>query len=293
MKTIFCIGFILLLVCMEAAAAVPGPNRGNVSLQHVLDRDYGYFIGDLVRISYRIALPTDRFLDPVSFSKERIEPGGGFAVRGSTIREAIRNKKRTYEVSIVYQVFSSSKSVRIIETPALPFHYGPKGNTAAYATALPPVPITVSPLTAAGAQLQPPILSAAHNSSSKILLAIGTAIMLLSALLLAFAMRRPFRGPSPFSTALKGLKAESDPEAALARFRTALNTKAGRVVFNNNVNDFFGAFPAARPLREEIRDLIALSDEVSFNPRTSVRTGEVIERVSRVVKRLRRMERWM
>lgn len=261
-----------------------------------LSREYGYFLGDLVEASYVVSLPFDERLNLDSLPKSDKTLEGWAEIKGIKVREALEGRRRVYRISVVYQVFRSVGGARSKAFPPVAFSYGPKANPSAHAWSLPATaPVEVSTLTEKGADFKPAITFSWNGSSRETVQWIGVALIFVGACLLTFRLfsKRASRTHSPFATGLRDLSRDKRPAAALLVFRRALNAKAGRAIFSQNLDALFEAFPAARPFEEEVRELVLLSDEVSFNPERRGLDDDLVPMIARLMRNLRRRERWV
>ncbi len=282
----------LFLLSAEALGQTPGEEKASpVVAEAVPARDYGFFIGDLVGVLYRIALPADQFLD------ERSLPKNGsleewLEVKERKIEERVQGEHRVYRLSYVYQVFSAGEEAKSFSIPEIKFSYGPKAKPSSYSSSLPSLPVEISPISSPKDSLKPSIRHVWTSSSAEILRLIGVAILLGSAFSIVFRRGKRLHVRSPFRAASRRLSREADPVAAMIVFRRALNEKAGRPIFPHNLEDLFLTFPRARAYEKEIRDIVSLSEELVFNPRYPLPGNGLNERVRALARELRRAELW-
>lgn len=269
--------------------------ESGISADVFVERDYGYFLGDLVKVAFRVALPEGHYIDPGSLPESNAQVGGWCEVRERTIREAVHPGSRLYHLSFIFQVFRAGRQDQPLIIPAIPFKYGPPGRIADYAGALPASPpILVSPLTNPQGNFKPAIRWSWSSSSPQIVRGIGVALLACVALFLffRFLIRRPAHSPSPFRAALKKLPHAQDAAAALVIFRTALNEKAGKAIFIHNITNLYRVFPPAQEHEKELRELVSLSDEISFNPPGDKAGDALVPRVRNILRQMRRSEKW-
>lgn len=291
-KWVFMIMGMLMAGWIMAPAAVSGENARSVPVTLSMDKEYGYFIGDLVRVSYRITMPVDQSLWEESLPKANESVNEWLDVRERKIKQSATGSLRTYDLEIVYQLFSAALSAQDFQIPALEFMYGPREFPSAYVSSLPAVSITISPLTSPGDSFKPHILWSWTSPSSKFVRRAGAALMLTGGGLAAFLFARRGRKRSLFKAALKRLSSEKDPAAALVIFRNVLNEKAGRAIFPGNLGDLLNVFPEAKVHEKELLNLVLLSDEMSFNPNSVMQGNGLLGRISETMKKLKRLETW-
>ncbi|PKN65989.1 MAG: hypothetical protein CVU57_07320 [Deltaproteobacteria bacterium HGW-Deltaproteobacteria-15] len=262
-----------------------------VSVEYSLQKELGYFIGDTVRVSYRFTMPPDMYL------REDSLPGKGshgewLDVRERSIKESAAANVRTYDLEIVYQLFSAAVNAQIYRIPPFEFSYGPREKTTAYVSRLPAVSVTISPLTSPGDSFKPHVLWSWTSSSSRFVRFAGAALMLTGGAFAAFLFSRRGRKRSHFKGALKRISREQDPAAALVIFRNVLNEKAGRAIFPGNLGDLLYVFPEAKVYEKELLSLVLLSEEMSFNPNSVMQSNGLLGRISETMKKLKRLETW-
>lgn len=292
MKTVW-IGCTAILLAfwageVRSAEALSGP-----AVEVSLEKPFGYFIGDLIEVSYTISLPADRYLNEGSLPVEGGSITSFLELRSRRVLESGNRGARTYRLMMVYQLFSAPEGVLPLEIPPILFSYGPRGQPAAHASSLPPVEVAVSPLTSKGDSFKEGNPWSWISPTRTIARVTGLFLILVSGVLLLLTLSRSSpRAHSPFDRALRRIAREKNAAAALTIFRNALNEKAGKAVFLGNAEDLFMAFPSGRAMKGEVLDLIAISDELSFNPGTAAVDDQLRARVSAVVKRLKRSELW-
>lgn len=287
---------LLLLFCffiiggesslMAAEASAP------IASETSVDRDYGYYIGDLVKVSYKLVLPPHHFLNHTSLPKEHGSLNNQIDVKKVTIEKTKDHGYQAYQLNFLYQVFTSSDRADFVEIPQIRFSYGPNDNPSGREAVFPPLRIVISPLAPEGASFKPAIPWAKRSLFPGILWWAGGALLLINSLLLFVLIRKRLSTPSPFTQALRKLSKEKDTSAALVLFRSALNETAGKAIFANNLDQLFRAFPRGAPYHDEIRELILLSDEVSFNPEYHPEGSGSAKRIRSLLRQLRRVQRW-
>ena len=260
------------------------------SVRYSVPRDFGYFLGDLIQVSYRIQMASDHFLNPALLGGSKQDDE--VEVHSARSRDNVNGGRKTVELTVVYQVFFAPESTRTFQIPQRDFSYGPRAARSAYTSRLPAVPVVVSPLAGEGAEFKPPILRTWTSSYPPLLRRTGFAVLLAGVLAWFFTARGRVRKKHPFRAVSRRLSRETDPFTALVLFRRALNEKAGKAIFPHNVGEFFRAFPRAAAEKEEIERLVGLSDDIIFNPRDGAAPEGLVSRVSSLTKRLSRAERW-
>ncbi len=272
--------FLFLLIFF----AVPS---GSVSSEETYSADfsikknYGYFIGDFVEVSYELVFPSDKPLNRVFLPKKGETINGWLEVKKRKIEEGVRAGRRICKISYVYQIFAAPEEM-LTKIP---------GIRLSDRLVLPEIPIIVSPLTFKGARFMPPAVWQWENSLAGLIAKAGIVVFAAGLVLVIVFTRRRFRSRSVFGPALKKLSSRKEAAFALFLFRNALNTKAGKAVFPDNLEELFLAFPKARKLQKEISEMIGLSDEASFDPKAEDR-ADIAVRVSALLKQLKKEERW-
>ncbi len=255
-------------------------------------RDYGFFIGDPVAVSYRITLPADQYLDDQSLPKENGALEEWLEVKERRIEQRVHGGRRVYRLSFVYQVFSAGQEARSFEIPAIKLSCGPKQKPSSNSFSLPPVPLEISPISSPGGALKPSIRHVWTGSSSQVIRLVGVAILIGSGLAVVFRRGKRLHVHSTFRAASRKLSRENDPVAAMIIFRRALNEKAGKPIFPHNLEDLFVTFPRARGYETEIKEIVSLSEEVVFNPRHHLPGNGLNDRIRTLAHELRRAELW-
>lgn len=286
---------LLLSLGMVPWNGIPGAAGAEtappVSVQYSLEKEYGYFIGDVVKVSYTLALPPDRYL------KEDSLPGEGphgewIEVRTRKVSENGTRDLRTYNIEMTYQVFFASDTAQSFEIPGVEFLYGTRNGPLDRSLQWGAVPITISPLTSPVDEFQPPIPWSWKSSTPQIIRNAGVLLLLGGIGAAAFLFRGKARSRSPLGDGLKRLSREKDPRAALILFRNVLNEKAGQAIFPTNMEELFRVFPKARACEKELRNLVVLSDEMSFNPKSFKAGNGLLRNIAETMKKMKRLERW-
>jgi len=290
-KFFYLLSALAILICIWRVEAFCAKAPGPASVEFSLEKDLGYFIGDTVKVFYRITMPADMYL------KEDSLPGKGGHGEGLDVREIMITRaatadSRTYGLEVVYQIFLAAGGAQTFQIPSFKFSYGTKGMLKAHVSELPTVPVTISPLTSAEDTFKPHLLWSWLSYTPRILRLSGAVLMLAGIVPALYLFARRGRKRSPFKAAWKRLSRESDPATALVIFRNVLNEKAGKAIFPGNLNDLLLAFPEAKACERELLNLVLLSDEVSFNPKSVMAGNGLIGRISETMKKLKRLEAW-
>lgn len=282
---------IALAAFMESGGIAVEPTPYPL-VQHFIEREYGYFIGDPVKVIYRVSLPKDQYLSDGSLPAQNTQIDERVDSLDRRIMIIEGKKARVYEIQMIYQVFSASMSGHILEIPKIPFSYGPRGNPEVRIDSLPQVPLVISSLTSPQDQYKPFLFWIWKSPTDGIIRNGAIALLLSSMGAFLIWIGRGVRMHSPFRFALRRLSREKDSAAALMIFRSALNEKAGKAIFATNLGEFFRSFPQARSFERDMQRLLFLSDEISFNPEKSVTTDGIVRQVSDTMKKLKRVESW-
>jgi len=282
---------VAILICSWRAEAVQAKTTAAASVEYSLEKDLGYFIGDTVKVFYRITMPADLYIEEDTLPGEGGH-GEGLDVREIKIASAASAGARTYVIEAVYQIFMAAGSAQTFHIPSFKFSYGTKEMAKAYVSELPPVAVTISPLTSHEDTFKPHILWSWISPTSRILRLSGAVLMPAGFAPAIYLLVRRGRKRSPFRAAWKRLSREKDPAAALVIFRNVLNEKAGKAIFPGNLNDLLLVFPEAKAYEHELLNLVLLSDEVSFNPKSVMAGNGLVGRISGTMKKLKRLETW-
>ncbi len=275
-------------------ASVMGGESGAppLSVKASIDREYGYYIGDLVTASYIIDLPPHHTLNPASLPKEHSSLDSQIDIKNIIIKKTGSGGYPSYRTSLIYQVFVSTERADFFDIPEIHFSYGPDENPSLRTAVLPPLRIVISPLAPEGASYKPAIPWMRKSFFSGILWWVGIALLLTNSLFLFFLIRKSLSTRSPFTLALRKMPGKTDALTALVVFRSALNEAAGKAIFASNLDDFIQAIPRGAAYRDELRELILLSDEMSFNPEYHPEPDGSVKRIRWLMKKLRRGQRW-
>jgi hypothetical protein len=279
-------------MCRESSARAVKASVPIASVETSIDREYGYYIGDLVNVSYKLVLPPHHSLNHASLPKEHGSLNNQIDIKKMTIVKTRNHGYPAYQLTFVYQVFASSDRADFVEIPEIKFSYGPVEDPSGRAAVLPRLRIVISPLAPEGASFKPAIPWARRSLFPGILWWAGALCLLVSSLLLFLSIRKRLSTPSPFTRALKELSKDRQSPAALILFRSALNQSAGKAIFASNLEELFRTLPGGTRYRDEIREMILLSDEVSFNPESHSKGDNSAIRIRALLKKLRRVQRW-
>ena len=284
--------FCFLPVLDRASEAGRENGAALASVKGSINREYGYYIGDLVTASYTIDLPPHHSLNPASLPKEHSSLDQQIDIKKILVEKTSSRGYPSYRTSVIYQVFVSTERADFFDIPEIHFSYGPDGSSSIHTAVLPPLRIVISPLAPQGASYKPAIPWTRKSFFSGILWWAGIALLSMNSLFLFVSIRKRLSTPSPFTRALRKLSGKTDAPAALVLFRSALNEAAGKAIFASNLDDLIRAIPGGAPCRDEITELILLSDEVSFNPGYQPEGDGSVKRIRGLMKKLRKGQRW-
>lgn len=265
-----------------------------------LDRDFGYFVGDVITVNYEIKLPNAGF----QISLKDLPQSNQAIIRGIEIREVktrnIRGTSRaTFSLEFKFQIFRVFKEPKNLIIPAIDFYYGPKENPRRHKGSLPEVPVKISPLCGEEEPMLQPFFEPGRRPTVIPLAIIfcGGILMILGWLWFLKIMIDRRHHPSPFKKVFKEIK-KTKPEKyfeILLIFRKAINEKAGQAIFAHNLDKFMKTFPRAKSRVKEISELIEIHDNLSFNPNYRPDDEMLLGLKKRVVSELKglaRREQW-
>ncbi len=265
------------------------------------DRDFGYFVGDVIAIDYEIKLPEAGF----QISLKDLPQSNQAIIRGIEIREVkMRNirvtSRATFSLEFKFQIFRVFKEPTNLIIPAIDFYYGPKENPRRHKGSLPKVPVKISPLCGKEEPMLQPFFEPGRRPTRIPLMIVlgGGALMILCWLWFLKIMSDRRRHPSPFKKALKEIK-KTKPEKyfeILLIFRKAINEKANQAIFAHNLNELIKAFPRAKSRAKEIAELIEVHDNLIFNPNYRPDHEMLLGLKKRIISELKgiaRREQWL
>jgi mxaA protein len=272
------------MACVLLVAGSASSHAADVALSATLlsthqdPRAFGYFVGDVVTRRIDVQVPAALQLDPESLPragrqgqalelrKVEWQRGGAWAAGHATL-------------TLEYQAFLAPREVRTLEMPPvlLRFTGGPRAQTlrvdAWPVTLAPLMPLEASPRHGLG-ELRPdaatPLIDTRAAQWRMAVYAVLAAALLLYLAHVYLALPWLARRARPFGLvwlSLRGLSASSSPDdlrAAMQRLHEALNTTAGRVVFESGVDAFVQAHPRFGPLRSDLLDFFARSRREFF-----------------------------
>ncbi len=263
--------FVFSFFVVGEAKAPKKITRPQITLRH--DRDFGYFIGDVVIVGYKVTLPGK----PGEFQISLTDlPQAGEAVKeGIEFKEAKiakinENEKNTFLLELKFQIFQVFKEPSNIVLPKIGFFYGSKENPSRHKGTLPSVAVRISPLCGQEKpSFQPFFEPGPRPTKTSWFIILGSGIFAFLGLAwLAVILIKERRSPSVFKKALKAIR-QFKPEEynkILLSFQRALNQKAGQAIFPDNLDNLFKVFPAARKRTQKILDILVLQESVVFNP---------------------------
>lgn len=266
----------MLLVALSAPSSAEVVFR---RFEFETPRDFGYFIGDVVRHRVHLELSHPYRLDQTQLLEE------GRYDRWLESDKALVNEYEEsdhvrYEIELVYRIVNNPDAAIAVFTPKIPLLARGQGQSLTKDT--PAWAFTVSPLDTRGAgegtgvgsirpDSPPPALGV---TSAKIVIAAA-----LAALLGLFAHWFHARWGLPgsarrrrsFARAHRDLRALARQPASgalyaesLRRFHMAVNDAAGKVIFAGDLESFFSGHPCFEVCRPRIEALYRHSAEVFF-----------------------------
>ncbi len=279
-------------------AELPNGTVPEVSVQ--TDKDFGYFVGDTVAVKYEIKMPVKGWrISLKDLPREGQIVGQGVKIWEIRTRWTDKDGHALVMLEIKFQIFRAFNQPRNLPLPAIAFFSGPEENPRRLKSNLPRVPVKISPLCGDDEPLFQPFFEPFIRSNQKFLAAtFGGGILMLAGwlwLLKIFIYLR--RHPSPFKEAIGKIKKikPDDYREILLVFRHSINQRAGQAIFGHNLDELFRIIPRARKRSEEISKIIALCDNLHFNPNFQPDPKTLFGLKNRLVlelKYLARSERW-
>lgn len=265
-----------------------------------LDKDFGYFVGDIIAVRYEIKLPAEDWrisLKDLPQAGQTVDQG--VEIREIKTRQTGKDGRAIVTLEVKFQIFRVFNQPKNLSIPPITFFCGPAKNPRQLEDALPQVPVKISPLCGEDEPIFQPFFEPPIRSSQKALAMTFTGGILMLAgwlwFLKIFIDRR--RHPSPFKEALgkiKRIKPE-DYEKALLVFRHSLSQRAGQAIFSHNLNKLFRIIPRAEKHSQEILKILELCDNLYFNPNFRPEPKALFDLKNRLVSELKylaRSERW-
>jgi mxaA protein len=271
-----------LLLVLLAWSGLSQP-QAILAYEVIEPRSFGYVVGDKVRREMRLSLHTGYRLDEASLPEagrlDRWLEVAAPDISAEPVADGLR-----YRIVLTYQIFNAPQALSTVTIPQqdLRIAGAPGEGQHAFTTLIPALRITVAPVTSgldAGrlseASLQAdraPVPLPVEARQSRV----AWTCLALLVLLLYAAWRRGLMGfiaggKLPFASAVRALRssrpaagAAADCAAAFRIVHDAINTTAGRAVFAHNLDDFLAAHPAYAGLRDDFRQLFAVSRRFFF-----------------------------
>lgn len=267
-------------------------------IQAIVNRDIGYFIGDMVEVRYEISVPSDMKLDEKALPETENWTGEWVLLKKiEKLEEFNLVNGKKYIFLFVYQVFilGSIESPAVI--PSVEFKYGKEGSAERGVLLAPPVLFRVSPLAGKGDKFKNFVLEYPYTYLILNRWSIFWGYLLIFVSLVYFVRLLITRlyVYSPFGEALKKIRRDTDlrSDIVLNIFRDAFNKKMGKAVFMANLDEFFEKNSKVQFLRSRVWDFFYLSDDLNFGSGFSEKSLDAIRQAIRqevlsVLKILRR-----
>lgn len=265
-----------------------------------LDKDFGYFVGDIVAIRYEIKMPTDSWqisLKDLPKTDEIVDKG--IEIREIKTRQFHQESRTVVTLEVKFQIFRVFNQPKNLVIPSIAFFYGPAENPRQMKDFLPQVPIKISPLCGPDEPILQPFFEPAVRPSQKFLALtfLGGILMLAGWLWFLKIFIDQRRRPSPFKEALRKIKRTKpeDYREALLVFRRSLSQSAGQAVFSHNLDELFRTVPQAKNRLQEISKIIEICDNLHFNPNFQPAPKTLFDLKNRLISELKylaRSEKW-
>lgn len=246
-------------------------------IQQSLGRDFGVLVGDTIEHHYIIDVPADFSLSPASLPA-RDNLNYWLKIVSVTYHEiAIENKRKHYQLDIVFQTFYAPLDVRVLLTPEInvSFYHG----DTELRLSVPAWPFTMSPLkesSAAGDNpraFMKPDLQVISIDNQKLKLqayGLGLAIFIMTLLWLVLSGRLFNSVQSPFQQAarqIKTLQRQRDRlkvEQAIDVVHKAFNSQAKYAVFSHQIESFIDDYPEFSSNKQKMEKFYKLSIDVLY-----------------------------
>ena len=229
-------------------------------------RAFGYSVGDLVERTVTVLASPGLRLDESSLPRVG-RRGGALGLRTMTWHADREAGATRYQLRLEYQVFRSPPEVRTYEIPPLTLRFA--GGSRPHDVRVDAWPVTVSPL--APAEVSPreglgalrpdapaPLISTAGARARLVLYGLAATLLAgyLGYVYLGLpwwtARRRPFARAWASVRGLPPSGSNQQCREAFQRVHDALNTTAGRIVFEQGVDRFVATHPRFAPLRSDL-----------------------------------------
>ena len=272
----------------------------SVTLQRP-ERDFGYFLGDTLTVTARIAADPNTQLDRTSLP----QPGPVsrlIDIRAVAVSEKPGNGSRIYDITIQYQNFYGPDAATHIEIPgfSIEFTDGP----ARFSAQIPAWAFMASPLRHAVAAmtdihgLQPDHSAPLQpDGAAKLRLAAGLAASLVAAIILLARggwLPAPGAGQRPFTIAdrrISRLSHDTDAQRrAFIALHEAFDATAGRTLLAGDVDKFLAQHGRFLALRPDIEHFFAASQAYFFGG-TAAPAALAADFLKALTRRLARAER--
>jgi len=263
------------------------------------DKDFGYFVGDIVAVRYEIKLPADWRISQKDLPQAGQNLGQGVEIREIKTRRSSGGAREIVTLEVKFQIFRVFNQPKNLSIPAIAFFYGSAENPRQMKDSLPSVEIKISPLCGREKPMLQPFFEPPAKSTRWTLATILAGGILMTGgwlwFLKIFIDRR--RHPSPFKEAIRKIKKikPEDYREALLVFRHSLSQRAGQAVFSHNLDELFRMVPRAGKRRGEILKIINICDNLHFNPNFRPDPKALFGLKNRLVSELKylaRSERW-
>jgi mxaA protein len=271
---------LAVLTVMAAAALANMARAADVSLLE--PREFGYFLGDIVRRGVIVTAPAGTSLDVASLP----QPGPvnyWLELKSVDLAESETSERVTFRITLAYQTFYAPLDPRRLTIPGFTLKLSHDGSSEE--ARVPEFGFVTSPLrelfagkegetNAVALQAHVPApLEATGAERTALLVGAGTGAVALVLLALHYAWgpfrRRPGR---PFTEAARFLRThtaqlngEGGYRAALIKLHRAFDLAAGRRVLPDDLRAFLKEHPQFAPLEGDIERLFACSREAFYS----------------------------
>lgn len=287
-----------LLLCAEVSLAKSSPT--SIDLQS--SRNYGYTIGDEIKLTALIEMQNFYSLENSSLP----QPG---PVNSWLVLKTVDLEDATsgydLKLELTYQIFKDVRKTIIETIPALPLQFSRGGES--MMVELPAWTFTYHPLIPEQTQTDripiQPVLYAVHLDPGKHSSYVRFLIIILVAVCLYIAWfygKIPFleRYSGPFGRACRTLKKLDNQNfskqnycEALQCFHKAINDTCGKTVFSEQLPEFFENHPAYQPARKQTEQLFRVSRQLFFSDAPVEREKISIQQIESLCLLYRKIER--
>lgn len=278
------LGVICLLSLLIAAGSARGQSAAPPQVESERPRDFGYFVGDLVELRASVRMPEGFSLDERSFEDAAWPDWLEMREVSSTLRN------RTLSVRYLLQIFYAPDSVTRLIIPDRRVVFRSELAGEPLEASIPSFTVAISPLTDSSSGLEPD-WSAPRPSAFWIRLFAGSLAILLVVWAFALAVDRRRQRRLVFRRADRQVRGARDCGAALLVLHRALEERAGKALFPNDLDALAESWPPAADVRSDLERFFALSSAHFYGDHRADGSAECLSWVRQLSNRLMILER--